>query len=236
MRNLSKELKQQIFKLLREDEEFRYSVAGLIGLDEILKRLDRNERQLIKLREDMLKGFERHDAILEKHSAEIARLREDMLKGFERHDAILEKHSAEIARLREDMLKGFELIRRHIDALGARWGIMSEKAFREGLKGLLKEELGLEVEKWIYRDEKGIVYGYPSIVDIDVAIHDGKVILIEIASHVRRSDVITFKRKADLYEKVTGKRPERLLIVTPYAEEKARRACAKLGIELYTKV
>ena len=121
MRNLSKELKQQIFKLLKEDEEFRYSVAGLIGLDEILKRLDRNEKQLIKLREDMLKGFERHDAILE-------------------------KHSAEIARLREDMLKGFELIRRHLDALDARWGIMSEEAFREGLKGLLKEELGLEVE------------------------------------------------------------------------------------------
>jgi len=211
VRNLSKELKQQIFKLLKEDEEFRYSVAGLIGLDEILKRLDRNEKQLIKLREDMLKGFERHDAILE-------------------------KHSAEIARLREDMLKGFELIRRHLDALGARWGIMSEEAFREGLKGLLKEELGLEVEKWTYHDEKGVVYGYPSIVDIDVAIHNGKVILIEIASHVRRSDVITFKRKADLYEKVTGKRPERLLIVTPYAEEKARRACAKLGIELYTKV
>ena len=64
-------MKQEIFRLLREDEEFRYAVAGLIGLDEILKRLDRNEKELI--------------------------------------------------RLREDMLKGFELMRRHLDALGARW-------------------------------------------------------------------------------------------------------------------
>jgi hypothetical protein len=208
---LNRELKEEIFRLLREDEEFRYAVAGLIGLDEILKRLDRNGKELIKLREDMLKFLERHDAILE-------------------------KHSVEIARLREDMLKGFELMRRHLDALGTRWGLMSEEASREGLIGLLKEELGLKVEKWTYRDEKGMVYGYPSIVDIDVAIHDGKVILVEVTSHARPSDAITFKKKAEFYEKVTGRKPERLLVVTPYADEETKNACKKLGIELYTKI
>jgi hypothetical protein len=53
-------------------------VAGLIGLDEILKRLDRNEQELARLREDMLTGFRRHDE-------ELARLRR-MLTGFKRHD------------------------------------------------------------------------------------------------------------------------------------------------------
>jgi len=48
--------------------------------------------------------------------------------------------------------------------------------------------------------------------------------------------MITFKKKAELYEKVIGRKPERLLIVTPYADEEARVACKKLGIELYTKV
>ena len=275
MSDLGKKLKQEFFKLLKEDEEFRYSVAGLIGLDEILKRLDRNEKELIKLREDMIKsfeqqnailakhseilekhsenivklteeivklredmvkGFERHDAILAKHSEEIARLREDMLKGFERHDAILMKHSEEIVKLREDMLEGFKAIQRHLDALGARWGTISEEAFREGLRGLLKEELGLKVEKWVHYDADGIVYKCPSMVDIDVAIRDGKVILIEITSHARPSDAATFKRKADFYEKVTGRKPDRLLLVTPYADDKTIEACAKLGIELYTKV
>ena len=51
-------LKARILKLLREDEEFRYAVAGLIGLEEILKRLSRHESELIKLREDMNRGFE----------------------------------------------------------------------------------------------------------------------------------------------------------------------------------
>lgn len=250
MSDLGKKLKQEFFKLLKEDEEFRYSVAGLIGLDEILKRLDRNEKELIKLREDMMKSFEQQNAILAKHSEilekhsenivklteEIVKLREDMVKGFERHDAILAKHSEEIVKLREDMLEGFKAIQRHLDALGARWGMISEEAFREGLKGLLKEELGLKVEKWVHYDADGIVYKCPSMVDIDVAIRDGKVILIEITSHARPSDAATFKRKADFYEKVTGRKPDRLLLVTPYADDKTIEACVKLGIELYTKV
>jgi uncharacterized phage-like protein YoqJ len=39
------ELKKKILKLLREDEEFRLAVAGLLGMDTIL-------RELKKLRED----------------------------------------------------------------------------------------------------------------------------------------------------------------------------------------
>jgi len=55
-----------------------------------------------------------------------------MTRGFERHDRILEKHSAEIAKLREDMTTSFELLRRHIDALGARWGLLAEESLRRG--------------------------------------------------------------------------------------------------------
>jgi len=33
-------LKSRILRMLKEDEEFRYAVAELIGLEEILKRLD----------------------------------------------------------------------------------------------------------------------------------------------------------------------------------------------------
>jgi len=114
--------------------------------------------------------------------------------------------------------------------------LINEEALREGLRGLLKEELGFKVEKWVHYDVDGMVYGYPSMVDVDVAIRDGRVILIEITSHARPSDAIIFKKKAELYEKVTGRKPERLLMVTPYAEEKTRNACTKLGIELYTKL
>jgi len=40
------ELKQEFLKLLKEDEEFRLAVAGLLGYSEILKRLDRHEEEM----------------------------------------------------------------------------------------------------------------------------------------------------------------------------------------------
>jgi len=53
-------LKSEILRLLREDEEFRYAVARLIGLEEILKRLDRHEEELVRPRKELvrLRGFE----------------------------------------------------------------------------------------------------------------------------------------------------------------------------------
>ncbi|MEM3481241.1 MAG: hypothetical protein QW576_06110, partial [Candidatus Korarchaeum sp.] len=40
------DIKQEILRMLKEDEEFRYAVAGLLGLGEILE-------ELRKLREDL---------------------------------------------------------------------------------------------------------------------------------------------------------------------------------------
>jgi hypothetical protein len=224
-----KELKSRMLRLLREDEEFRYAVAGLLGLEEILKRLDRHEAELVrlredmnKLREDMVEGFRRYDG-------ELIRLREDMVEGFRRHDI-------ELAKLREDMIRGFELVESHISALGARWGIMAESAFRESLRGLLEKELGYRVEKWTVFDEAGRVYGYPSVVDVDVTVSDGKLILIEVSSHIKASDITTFRRKAELYMEKTGKRPDKLVVVTPYIDDTAQKAAKELGIEVYTKV
>jgi len=199
-----RELKEKVFKLLKEDEEFRYAVAGLIGLGEILKRLDRHEAELVRLRKDMMEGFKRRDE--------------------------------EMARLRRDMMEGFSVLRRHLDALGARWGMLAEEAFREGLRGVVEEELGLRVERWSRFDSEGYVFKYPSIVDVDVSVHDEKVVLVEIKSHVGKADVYVFKRKAEFYERVEGRKPARLIMITPYADRDALEAAEKLGVEIYTKV
>jgi hypothetical protein len=232
-----------MLRLLKEDEEFRYAVAGLIGLEEILKRLDRNEQELVRLREDMAKMFEKHEerfARIEEEIGriwqEIAKLREDMVKGFERHDREIERLTEEMNKLREDMTKGFELVNRHISAIGARWDIMAEDAFREGLRGILEKEFGVKVDRWIARDEDGMVYGFSSVIEIDIAIKDGKTMLIEISSSVDKSKVAAFLRKAQLYEKKTGIKPERLIMVTPYADEDAIEAAREVGVEVYTRV
>jgi len=250
------QLKAAVLKLLREDEEFRYAVAGLIGMEEILKRLDRHEEELVKiweelarLREDMNKGFQRHDQLFAevfKRFEKYDQLFAEILKKLEQHDQLfaeifkrLDRHEErigrveeELARLRAEVERGF----RRLDALGARWGVMTEKAFRNGLRGVVERELGLRVERWTAYDEEGRVFGFPSEVEVDVAVKDGKVILIEITSHARPYEVSLFKKKADLYAEKEGRRPDRLVIITPYAEEDAKRVAERLGIEIYTGV
>jgi hypothetical protein len=166
----------------------------------------------------MVAGFKRHDEELIKLREDMNKLREDMNK------------------LREDMLQGFERMDRHLDALGARWGLMAEDAFREGLKGFLEKELKLSVRRWTEYDSEGIVYGYPSVVEVDIAVSDEKTILIEISSHIRPSDVLLFIKKAQFYEKATMRKPDRLIMITPYAEREAFEAGKRFGVEIYTKV
>ena len=145
-------LEDQFLKLLKKDEKFRLAIASYLGYNKISEKLDKYDKKF--------------NSILE----EIKLLREDQNKLWENQNRLWE----EVRSLREDMIKGFELVERHISALGARWGLMSEEAFREGLKGLLEKELGLKVEGWLQHDDKGIVYGYPSNVEIDISVKDKK--------------------------------------------------------------
>ena len=83
---------------------------------------------------------------------------------------------------------------------------MSEEAFREGLKGILEKEFGVRVERWSCYDDLGLVYGYPSMIDIDIAVKDNKILLIEIASHIKTSDIYMSLREKQNY---TKRRPEK---------------------------
>ena len=92
----------------------------------------------------------------------------------------------------------------------------------------------MKVERWVTKDEEGIVYGFSSVIEIDIAVKDGKTLLIEISSRMDLSDVAAFLRKAQLYERKTGIKPDRLIMVTPYAEEAAIKAAREVGVEIYT--
>ncbi|NOZ58206.1 MAG: DUF3782 domain-containing protein [Euryarchaeota archaeon] len=111
---------------------------------------------------------------------------------------------------------------------------MSESAFRETLRGLLEKELKAKVEKWTYRDDEGYVFGYPAVVDIDILIKNGRVIALEVTSHARASDVAALRRKAELYEKITGRRIDEVIISSPFVDDSAREAAERLGVRVYT--
>ncbi|MEM0374949.1 MAG: hypothetical protein QXP43_01400, partial [Nitrososphaerota archaeon] len=46
---MAEKLKREFIELLEKDVEFRYTVAGYLGLSEILKRLDRHESHILEI-------------------------------------------------------------------------------------------------------------------------------------------------------------------------------------------
>jgi len=138
-------------------------------------------------------------------------------------------------KLREDTNKGFDLLRRHIDALGARWGILAESAFREGMIGVVERHFGGRVRRWAHYDEEGFVFGYPCVVEVDMLITDREHILMEIKSSVSRADVFELWRIGQLYERIRGVKP-RLAVVSPFVREEAKKVAEELGIEVYTSL
>jgi len=312
---MSTDLKSEFLRLLEKDIEFRYAVAGYLGLSEIIKKLDwliEEQRKIweevkhiweeIKsLREDQHKLWENQNKMWEEIKSlregqeklwenqnkmweeiralrenqnkiweeiralrenqnkiweEIRTIKEDIRKLWENQNRMWEEIRAlrenqnkiweEIKSLRENQYKLWEEVRilredfskliKRMDALGSRWGILAESAFRNALKGLLEKSFNIRIERWINYDDEGFVYGHPSVVEIDIALRDQELILIEVSSHAKTADISLFNRKAIFYEKKVGKKPSRLIFVTPYAENDAIDLANKLRIELYTSV
>ena len=121
-----------------------------------------------------------------------------------------------------------------LDAVGARWGFASEQSFHNGSKGILENVSGVKVTSVIEFDDEGEVFGRPDQVELDVIIQDGTLILCEIKSSMSKSDMYAFERKARFYEKRHGRQADRLLVVSPMVDEKARAVADKLGIEVYS--
>lgn len=125
----------------------------------------------------------------------------------------------DVEELRRYVDNQIKLLSIKLDALGARWGVVNEDAFRNGVREILKDA-GYTVEKWLYYDADGYVYGYPSEIELDVIIKDHITMIVEISSAIRRSDLIIIKRKAELYMKATGRTVDKVLAITPYIGDK----------------
>ena len=112
--------------------------------------------------------------------------------------------------------------------------MLTEDAFREGLRGIVERILGVaSVSKRSYNDARGEVYGHPAVVDVDLVIKDNVHILVEVKASASRGDVSEFWRIGKLYEEVNGVKP-RLIMITPYIDEKAKELAKELEIEVYT--
>jgi len=238
-------LKEEILRLLREDEEFRYAVAGLLGLEEILKRLDSVENAIKSLQEQVLE----HSKAIMGLQEQVRSLQEQVRSMQEQVESLQEQVKSmqeqvrgmqeQIRRLQEQVAvntRALERMASTLEALGMRYGLLTEEAFRESVRYLVEDLLkAYRAERWVYYDSEGIVYGHPSIVEVDLLVRDGERILVEYKASADRGDVAELYRIGVLYERVEGVKP-RLLLVAPAVRRRAMELAEKLGVEIRGRV
>jgi len=127
---MSRELREEFLRLLDEDREFRYAVAGYLGLGEILKKLEAHDRKF----NEIVERLDRHEKILEEHTK------------------ILNEHTLELRGLRREVTE----IRRYIE----RTSITLEEEAKEVLEyRLMKKGIPVELKRLMLPEIEVNIYG-----------------------------------------------------------------------------
>ena len=88
---------------------------------------------------------------------------------------------------------------RGIGALGARWGLQSEKAFRDALAvGILEKNFGVQVLNVNEFDEQGVDLGQPDQVELDVIIQNGLLLICELKSSIDKAGMYISRSEGEV--------------------------------------
>jgi len=228
-------------------------------LEEVVERAVRRARaeelkdiaEAIKtLAEYVKKGFDiiaEHSKRMEEHDKKIEELNrrlEELTKAVQEQGKILAEHSkilAEHSKRLEELSKRIEELTRKVSeqsavlgSIGRRWGRDLEKMVIELYRHVL-EERGIipeKIERFTYVDTDGRYYVKGSRIEFDTYIHNDKVYLVEVKSHADIEDVEWFYKRAEIYEKIRGRKPDKLVLVAVHIDEEAYERAKELGIEV----
>jgi hypothetical protein len=228
-------------------------------LEEVVERAVRRARaeelkdiaEAIKtLAEYVKKGFDiiaEHSKRMEEHDKKIEELNrrlEELTKAVQEQGKILAEHSkilAEHSKRLEELSKRIEELTRKVSeqsavlgSIGRRWGRDLEKMVIELYRHVL-EERGIipeKIERFTYVDTDGRYYVKGSRIEFDTYIHNDKVYLVEVKSHADIEDVEWFYKRAEIYEKIRGRKPDKLVLIAVHIDEEAYERAKELGIEV----
>jgi len=218
----------------RQEEHSRRLEEHSRRLEEHSQRMDEFSRRMDEMREDFNRQFAEHSQRMDEFSRRMDEMREDFNRRFAEHSQRMDELREDFNRLSAQHSREIGDLSIYVQALGARWGILAEDAFRAGIAGILTEETGLKVERYLKMDTEGQVFGQPDQVEVDVVIHNGDYWLLEIKSSISRGDVSLFRRKIAFYEREERVKVRRSLIISPYFDPGAQEQARALGIETYT--
>jgi hypothetical protein len=231
------QLRRDLPTLLREHPEVRHELWGMMLeafpsrqefialLDEMRAMREDTNRRFEELRQDMNHRFEE--------------LRQDMNYRFEavdrrfeavdrRFEAVDRRFEAVIEELR-DHGRQLRDVNIHLSALGGRVGYGLE----DMVKAVVEEFAGHTfpaAERLLLRDETGEVFGVAGAeVEFDLYVHNGEAYLVEVKSHLKPSDVLSFQQKVQFARKKLGREVIPLILALSM-DAKAEESMRSLGI------
>ena len=222
---LKETMKRELPNLIRTDPSLRLYLLELTR-SEYADRLDTQDRfyqilaELRKDREIQARKWEEQDRKWEEQNRKWDNFQAETREEFRRvHEALMlqaKKHE------------------RSIGALGSRWGLQSEAAFRNALAGILEQSFGVQVLNVNEYDDTGEVFGRPDQVELDVIIKNGLLIICELKSSIDKAGMYIFERKVRFYEKHHQRQANRLIVISPMIDARAHKVAETLGIEVFS--
>jgi hypothetical protein len=257
--DLKARLQTELPELLKQDQSFRQWLEQLIRqtavtpeafdarFERMLQELaaDRAERRreweewsakFDARFEEQSREWKEWSAKFDAHAEEQNRKWEEQNRKWEEQNRKWDEQNRTNNKLLEEITLSRSRQEQGIGALGSRWGIASEHSFRAALKGILEKSFGVEVLNINEFDDEGLVFGRPDQVEIDIIIKNGEVILCELKSSMSKSDMYTFDRKSQYYERRHQRPVQRKLVISPMVHPTARPVAEKLGIEVFSYV
>ncbi|MCE4610854.1 MAG: hypothetical protein F7B17_02660 [Desulfurococcales archaeon] len=228
-------LKRELLRLLREDEEFRLAVAGLVGLESIL-------RELKSLREDHAKRFEAIERKLLEHDKRFEAIERKLLehdKKFEEHSRRFEEIIEEIRRIQEEikkiwstieeLLKGLRGLEKRVSRLEENVGALAESMYSKFTFEMILEEARSRGERLVLWRRNARV----DDVDVDLLVEtDRTAYVVEVKVRPRIADVREVKYKAERVSKALGKRAVPIITGTRVGR-KVEEAARENGVLVY---
>jgi hypothetical protein len=197
--------------------------------------------------EELSRRIEETNKVLMDHSRRLEELTKAVQEQGEilaEHTKILAEHSKrleELTRAVQEQGKRIEELARKVGeqsavlgSIGRRWGRNLEKMVIELYRHVLEEKgiIPEKIERFTYIDTDGRYYVKGSRIEFDIYIHNDKVYLVEVKSHADIEGVEWFYKRAEIYEKIRGRKPDKLVLVAVHIDEDAYERAKELGIEV----
>ncbi len=139
--------------------------------------------------------------------------------------AVAQKKTEEnVKELTIEVRKGFKQLNAKIDTVSTRSGRRTEDTIRNALEEILKTTNFIVKREHIKDDELGEF-------EIDIVIHNGSMLVVEVKSYVDYSDVYYFNKCINKYILLTSKKIDKKLFISPDINHNAYEYGESLGIE-----